>query len=350
MENLDRDSVVDLIASVGSKVTVMVEGHIGSGKSAIIKDLGERFKDTHSTKYLDMTTIDIGDLQLPAVNHEDKTSEFYPNVFLGIHEDVPQIIMFDEFGKSHPGVKNAVLPMLIERRIGNTKFHPDTIVFATTNLGEENVGDMFRPHERNRMTFVRMAKPDVDSWVAWGAKNGVVPEVLAWVIQNPQSLDSFEGIEDPKVNPYIFHPKEPRTSFVTHRSLEQASHIIKAMRGNEEVLAHALAGTIGAPAAMDLLTFVGMGNELPTRSEIIANPATAPIPENPAARVMVCVQASSWVDKDNIDSWMEYMERFDQHELKAFWAGLIASMGKVSQLSGSASFTTWLVKYNYLFR
>ncbi len=296
-----------------------------------------------------MTTVDVGDLQLPAVNHEDKTSEFYPNASLGLHEDVPQIIMFDEFGKAGSWTKNAVLPMLIERRIGNRKFHPDTIVFATTNLGEEGVGDMFLPHERNRMTFVQMEKPSAEEWINWGVDNGIAPEVLAWVHQNPHVLDSFEGVEDPNVNPYIFHPKSPRTSFVTHRSLEQASHIIKAIP-KSGYLAKALMGTVGAPAGVDLATYVELGDQLPSRESIINTPKAAAIPESPAARVMLCVQAASWVGLETVDSWIEYMERFDQQELKAFWAGLVAATNKVGELSSSQAFTSWLVKYNYMFR
>lgn len=349
--SLTRKETVDLIAAVGHEVTVMVEGHIGSGKSAMLSDLAKRFKDTHEAVYFDMTLLDLGDIQLPAIDHEKKTSTFYPNEAFGLTGDVPMILMFDEFGKAHAGVKNAVLPMLVERRLGNIRFHEDTIVFATTNLGEENVGDLFKAHERNRMSFVQMEKPDADSWIEWAANNDISPEVMAWVHQNPHCFASFEGIEDPNVNPYIFHPRAPRTAFVTHRSMEQASNIIKGRKNiSPDALVLALSGTIGSVAAMDMVTFVEMGEDLPTRKQILADPANAPVPESPAAVVMLCAQSVGWVDETTCSKWMEYMQRFPEKEMQAFWAGLVVSVGKLNQLSTVDAFTKWVTANSYLFK
>ena len=58
-KEISRDDTANLIATVGHQVTVMVEGHVGSGKSALLHDLGERLKDTHRAVYLDMTMLDI---------------------------------------------------------------------------------------------------------------------------------------------------------------------------------------------------------------------------------------------------------------------------------------------------
>jgi hypothetical protein len=349
-KDVTRTDAANLIATVGNHVTFMVEGHIGSGKSALLGDLAQRLGATHRGVYLDMTMLDIGDLQLPGVDHESKTSVFYPNESLGLQFDAPMILMFDEFGKASPSVKNAVLPMLVERRFGMRKFHPDTIVFATTNLGAENVGDLFKAHERNRMSFLRMAKPGAKEWIDWGVSHDVAPEVLAWVHENPQCLDSFEDVEDPRVNPYIFHPKAPRTAFVTHRSLEQASHIVKCREQlGLDATTHALIGTIGQAAALDMGAFLDLGRDLPKRDQIITDPEHAPIPGSPAALVMLCVQSARWVSKDTIDAWMTYMGRFPQKEAQAMWAGFLVNMNRVGEFASCKSFTDWAIANNYLF-
>lgn len=349
-KEISRPATINLIAAVGRTVTVLVEGAIGSGKSAVLQDLAARFKDTHKAVYIDMTMLDIGDLQLPAADHGTCTMTFYPNESLGLHEDRPMIIMFDEFGKASPSVKNAVLPMLIERRVGNRKFHPDTIVFATTNLGAENVGDLFKPHERNRMSFVRMAKPTADEWLHWALDNGVPAEVCAWVKQNPQCFDSFEDYKNPADNPYIFHPQAPRTAFVTHRSMTQAGHIVaqRAMLG-DEALTHALMGTIGQSAAMDMMNFVRMGDTLPSRDQIFSAPATTPVPTSPAAIVMLSMQSLGWLDAGNIDAWMTYLQRFPSAEVIAMWATLAVKSNKVGIVTSNAQFTKWVMDNSFIF-
>lgn len=352
-KELSRTDTANLIATVGDKVTILVEGHIGSGKSALLHDLAERFSDTHKAVYLDMTMLDIGDLSLPAVNHDNETAVFYPNESLGLHHDGPMIIMFDEFGKASPSVKNSVLPMLIERRMGNRRFHPGTIVFATTNLGAENVGDLFKPHERNRMSFVRMAKPTNEEWIAWGVNNDLAPEILAWVKQNPQCFASFDEVHNPDDNPYIFHPKAPRTAFVTHRSMEQASHLIKRrLELGDETLTHALIGTIGSAAAQDIMSYVNMGDNLPSRKEILESPDTARVPDNPAAVIMLCLQSVGWITDDTahyIDPWMRYMERFPSKEAGAMWASLVIRSSKMKLVSRNSRFTKWALANSYMF-
>ena len=81
--------------------------------------------------------------------HMDDGSGFVrylTNEELGAHHDKPIILMIDEFGKSNPAVKLALLRMMLERKIGSYTLHPDSIVFATTNLGAEGVGDLLPAH------------------------------------------------------------------------------------------------------------------------------------------------------------------------------------------------------------
>ena len=162
--SMTYNETVDFICAVGAEVTPIVEGHIGSGKSSLIHAIGKRFPN-HRKVYMDMTVMHEGDFRVPAVNHEQKTTEFYYNESFGLHDDVPVILMLDEIGKSPKSVRDASLPLLVERRAGNRYLHSDSIVFATTNLGAENVGDVLQAHHRNRMTSVRMAKQTADEWV-----------------------------------------------------------------------------------------------------------------------------------------------------------------------------------------
>ena len=203
---------------------------------------------------------------------EDGCVRMIPNEELGVHLDEPVVVNIDEFGKANPSVKNGMLRLMLERKIGSYSLHPDSIIFATTNKGSEGVGDMLPPHARNRLTVVQTRKTNHMDWIEWGINNGIDATLLGWVKDNPQLMASFEDVKDPDENPYIFHPQQQRAAFVTPRSLHAASDILKVREAfDDQTLTAALMGTIGDRGAMDLMSFVKLADQLPgcSRSKMI---------------------------------------------------------------------------------
>ena len=220
------DEIVDLIANVGKTRTVLVEGDMGIGKSTLLKIMAKKYPE-HVPCYFDCTTKDLGDLFLPNINGADKCVSFLPNEQFGVHLDKPQLLMIDEFGKANPSVKNGMLVVMLERMIGNKQMHPDSLVWATTNLGAEGVGDLLPPHARNRIITIRMRKPSSDEWIGdYAINNNVHPSVMGFVKEFPQVMQSFTEVDNPDDNPYIYHPKRQANAFITPRSLECASDIL----------------------------------------------------------------------------------------------------------------------------
>ena len=116
---------------------------------------------------------------------------------------------------------------------------------------------------------------DPDSWGEWALRNEIAPEVLAWVKETPQALASYLDAGQ-QGNKYIFNPKEVQKSFVSPRSLERASNILKRRNlATENAVICALEGTIGAPAARDLMAYVAVADSLPTWEDICKDPTKA---------------------------------------------------------------------------
>jgi hypothetical protein len=268
--------------------------------------------------------------------------------------------MLDEIGKAMKAVKNVLLTLMLEKRIGDMSLPEGSIVFGTTNLATDGVGDSLEAHARNRVCFVTVRKPhagfgadgslDSDSWGAWAVENDIAPEIIAWVKQFPHALESYT---DPaqKDNAYIFNPiKAGQSAFVTPRSLEKASHIAKkrSLLG-DSVTISALAGTIGESAARDMQAFFTVVDKLPTWEAICESPNTAKVPDDAVAKCILVFSAITRVDKDTLPKWLKYADRLDK-ELQALFArSVVKSTSKQSMAVSNKEFVKWATDNQWLF-
>ena len=352
MYALNLEQSAQLIEAIGHMRTVLMQGDIGTGKSSTLGELSAR-KPTHHGVYFDCTTKDLGDMMIPSLQSIDADGcvRMIPNEELGVHLKQPVILMIDEFGKANPSVKNAMLRLMLERKIGSYSLHPDSIVFATTNKGSEGVGDMLPPHARNRMTVIQVRKTDHMDWSEWGIKNGIDATLLGWVKDNPQLMASFEDVKDPDENPYIFHPQQQRAAFVTPRSLHAASDILKQREAyDDQTLTAALMGTIGDRGAMDLMSFVKLADQLPSLQSVKDDPKNAKVPDSAAAICMVVYRTLAALEKDWLNAWMDYLPRLDTEAQALFANGVRApKYSKQAMVIQNKKFTEWAMKNSHLY-
>lgn len=354
MYHLGLDQITNLIATVGSKRTVLVQGHMGTGKSSLLKMLADQLP-THRPVYFDCTTKDLGDLMLPRIADVDAGTPYVsyaPNEELGIHHNEPVIVILDEYGKANPAVKQGLTAFMLERRLGNNVLHPDSIVFCTTNLGAEGVGDLLVAHQRNRLVVVTARKPSNVEWIEWGINNDIDHSLLGWCRDNPQLFADFTEIKDPDENPYVFHPRAAdRAAFVTPRSLETASDLLKTREFlDDQSVVAGLIGAIGDRAAMDLMAFVKLADQLPSLQSIKDDPHNATVPSSAAAVCMVVYRTMTALDKDWLNAWMDYMLRLPKEAQGMFANGVRSpKYSKQSMVMTNKKFTVWAMQNNYLF-
>lgn len=352
MYALGLDQIETLIRAGGNKRTVLVQGDMGTGKSSLLKALGATLPE-HTMCYFDCTTKDLGDISIPQLQTIDAQGfvRFVPNEELGLHLRKPIILMIDEYGKANPAVKNAMLRLMLERKVGSDELHEASLVFATTNKGSEGVGDLLPPHARNRMTIVTSRKPSNTEWIEWGVNNGIDHTLLGACKDFPQWFQSFEDVKNPEDNPYIFHPKEQRTAFVTPRSLEAASDWLKLRDvADDQSITAALMGTIGERAAMDLMAYVALSDQLPSLESIKRDPLQAKVPESDAAVCMVIYRALAVIEREWIGQWMDYLARLDKEAQGLFVNGVRnPKYGKQSMLMTHEKFRKWALDNNFMF-
>lgn len=342
-----------LIASC-PEIKFFLQGEPGIGKSSVLP-IVNRMMPGHLPSYIDVSTMDLGDIGYPAMDHEAKVARFYPNARFRMTEKKPVIIMMDEFTKGMDPVKNMLHPLLEVNnpRLGDVPLPAGSIVFLTGNLASDGVGDSLKGHSRSRVTVLHVSKPSADEWLAWAItvgseastegradKKRIEPVVLAWVRQYPQALASYLD-EGQTENPYIYNPRKQQQSYVTPRSLELVSHIVRNRDSfDEDSLLAAMSGTIGESAARDMQAYIAYQDQLPTWETIIANPDTAKVPDSVGACAVLVYGAVQRVTKESLPAFMTYVERFSP-EWQAVFAVNMAQTRQSVAFTCKA-FTNWV--------
>ncbi len=352
----------DAIATVGDQVTIIGQGEPGIGKSSMLKVLSKRFPE-YATAYIDCTLLDLGDFALPYTVEENgiRITRFAPNARFQLQSDKPVIVMLDEIGKAMKAVKNVLLTLMLEQRIGDMTLPKGSIVFGTTNLSSDGVGDSLEAHARNRVCFTTVSKPhagfnadgslDQDSWGMWAVDNDIDPIVLAWVRANPQCLESYTNPAQ-RENGLIYQPTKPQTAFVTPRSLEKASHIVKQRHILGDLVTQTLlAGTVGDQASKEMIAFFTVVDKLPTWEAIVADPKGAKVPGDTdvVAKCMIVFSALTRVDAKTIDPWIDYAARLDLEWQAMFAKSGMKSSTKQAILARNDKFKQWAIKNQWAF-
>jgi hypothetical protein len=345
---LSIEDIFSLVTTNGDVKSYIIEGPMGSGKSSLVELAKDRFGEgAYNYCTVDCTQLDVGDINIPDVDKEARVVRYLPNVLLVGDGTKPVMVNLDEFGKASRSVQNALLPVLLEHRVGAVKLPAGSVVFGCTNLGAEGVGDLFQPHARNRVSFIQMRHPTNEEWIQWAMPRGVHPAMLAWAKENPQLFHSFEEHPNPDTNPHIFHPKEQRRSFVTPRSLYLASIELQEDRrskiNNRNATLAAIAGNIGTRAALDLHAFVELADKLPSWDSIVKAPESALLMDNsPAAMILTVFSCVSRVEKHTLDAVMTYVQRLPTEVQCMFAIQLVRVPSKAGWVGMNSNFTAWV--------
>lgn len=323
----------------------LLQGEPGIGKSSLLKTLSQALPE-HEVAYIDVPNMDLGDIAMPVIDRDTRTTTYYPNSRFKIHTGKPVITMLDEFTKGADPIKNMLHPLLevANPRLGDISVNPKSITFLTGNLSSDGVGDSLKAHSRNRIIPLTVRKPDADQWLAWALENNIERVVMAWVKQFPHALASYTD-EAQGDNPYIYNPKKVQTAFVSPRSLERASNIVR-VRGkiDDDTMIAALTGAIGEAASRDLQAYIAYQDQLPTWENIIANPTTCDVPDSAGACAVLIFGAMVKIDKNNIAAFMKYLERFEPEWQACFAINVAKSPSKQGIAFSSKAFSEWVAK------
>lgn len=352
---VNHDEAAKAIMASGHLVTYVVEGEPGVGKSSILKSIKKQKGDKYDYIYIDVPTKDIPDVALPAVDMQERVTRSLVNeIWLGSDRNKPKVIMLDEAFKGGDYVKLLINRLMLERTIGDYQLPEGSIVFATTNLATDGVGDRSNGHTNSRIARLHMRKPNLEEWTAWAIKNEVDGSLLAWVQSRPDLFQSYTDFnagdvkDSESVLHYIFSPQTGNTkTYVAPRTLKLASDQMKAVdEMGWSLTATCLAGTFGKKAALDFEAYAKLGLELPNFDDVLAKPETTPIPKDNMAKLVFVYRSLNYIKKQSdIENYMTYMKRFNNPELVVTWVRSGVLRDDLSNMMiGSKSVTNYVTK------
>lgn len=189
MQNMEGFSFPDLKKLVrhclDKKVSVLVKGHPGVGKSTMAMDIATEmgFDINDPTQYIDIRLAQKDTVELCgmiAPNREKRISEWYrPN---WVPVDKPAFIFLDEINAGVTKLHQAAAyQIVLERRVGDFKFHKDTVIMAAGNLEEDNAIVTPLSSALNNRFVHFILKPDVDTWLDWAVRENISSNIRAYI-------------------------------------------------------------------------------------------------------------------------------------------------------------------------
>ena len=304
-----------IIAATGDVTTTILLGEPGMGKSSIRHEILAKLGwGQDQMVYLDAPLLDFPDFYMPSVVDGVTHNAYHQRWHLD--SDKPQLYIVDEIGKMAGVTKPMITRFICERTVSDKPIPKGSIIFATSNLATDGVGDSFPAHLNNRVHVNHVQKPPATEVVEFGTARGMNGTLLYFIGENPETCASYVDMteEERKTNKYAFNPYNNTGAFCSNRSFWFASNTLNMMEAGKltrpQAMAH-ICGAIGAPATGELWATVELADSLPTRSSIYKTPDQARVPDSLASQLLLATRLASGLDNDNADATTTYMCRLE---------------------------------------
>jgi len=285
-----------LLALIGERVPLHIWGPCGVGKSQIVfqvaDDTQREFRDVRAGQ------LDPVDLRgLPRIAFHQ--TEWAPPKFLPTSGK--GILFLDELTSAPQMTQAACYQLVLDRRLGEYVLPDGWVVIAAGNPASERGVHFSMPRPlRNRFVHLNL-EADLPEWCRWAVRAGIRSEIIAFLRFKPALLHDADATSD-------------QNAWPTPRSWEMVSNVLKGVAGKTgiwaaETEAQLLEGTIGPAATSEFVGFLRLFRQLPSIDEILLNPTSAPLPDEPSAQIAIATALGRAMSDQSVAKGLTYLGR-----------------------------------------
>ncbi len=284
-----------LTVLVEDRQPTMVWGPPGCAKSQVARLVASETE----REYIDIRALLLDPVDLRGLPWRDESiTRWAPPAFLPpTASEKRYLINLEELPSASQMVQAALYQLTLDRAVGEYSLPEHASVIACGNReGDNAVVNRMPTPLASRFVHLEV-KADAADWCAWGAANGITPEVLFFIQFRPDLLHEFDARNKEKAFPCM-------------RTWEFVSNIVKRKNGLSPEAELALyRGTVGEGAAIEFMAFLRVYREIPHPKGVVDDPENAEIPENSSALIALCGALYRMADDINFGSIIQYAKR-----------------------------------------
>ena len=278
----------------------------GMGKSDIIHSLA---------KHLNLKLIDERLAQKDAVElggYPDLSGDYVTykplDVFPTEKTEIPEgyngwLIFCDELTQAKRDVQGAFHKLSLDRMIGQEKLPPNAFIISAGNRTQDRAGSNgLITSLQSRLIHLELGVSH-DNFMEYAIPAGLDPRIVGFLHFQEGMLNNFD-------------PLHTDSTYACSRTWFKLSNLTKDIEKLSADYIPLIVGTIGHAAGAEYRTFCEIWESLTDIPSILANPKTARLPDDAATQYALVSMLSTKADKDNLNAFVEYIERFGpEHQL-----------------------------------
>lgn len=270
-------------------IAVVIHGAPGTGKSQITHAVA-RSLTAHLTELRGALLDPVDLMGLPLISNGQTV--FAPPKMLPTAQTLG-ILFLDELNRAVAMVQNALMQLVLDRRLGEYLVPDQTVVIAACNR-ESDGGGVTRMNSALSNRFMHFElEPDLDDWCQWADIADLDPMVVAFLRFRPELFHAF----DRNVRAYP-----------TPRSWEFVSRICK-MQPSADISLAMYAGCVGYGAALEFAAFERLFRQIPNADAILMTPTSSPVPTESSQLYAVATVIARKATAANFGRAITYLER-----------------------------------------
>lgn len=217
---------------------------------------------------------------------------------LPMEDKKPTILFYDETPQAPMMNKNLLARVVLDRNVAGFNLGDQVYVCLAGNYAHNRAGTSAMPSHLNaRLTHIHVI-PNVDQWNIWAATKRIHPFVTTYMKSTPGDHHIASPDKEAGPNPRSWS-RVSQIEFSGYAPMLRKSMIV---------------GTIGKEVAERYLAQTELYANMPDPDLVLANPKTAPIPDNRTTLYALVEALAAKAKPNNIGAIIEYTNRLTGDE------------------------------------